>query len=112
MAIVSVDTLTPHSAFYEYGLLTRDEIASHLAAGAVGDVLCHFVDKKVRLVHHPVNERVLAVNPADLHGTRNVVLVSCGGHKLKVFWAARKLLKPAARVVNELVAQRLASPAI
>ena len=110
MAIVSVGALTPHSVFYEYGLLTREEIASLEAAGAVGDVLCHFVDEEGRLVHHPVNERVLAVNPADLHGTRNVVLVSGGWHKLKVIRAALKLLKPAVLIVNELVAQRLAVP--
>lgn len=109
MAIVSVGALTPQSAFYEYGLLTRAEIASLESAGAVGDVLCHFVDEEGRIVPHPVNDRVLAVNPADLRGTRNVVLVSGGWHKLKVIRAALKLLKPTVLIVNELAAQRLAS---
>ena len=111
MAIVSVGALTPNSVFYEYGLLTRPEIASLEAAGAVGDVLCHFVDEEGRIVRHPVNDRVLAVNPADLHNTRNVVLVSGGWHKLKVIRAALKLLKPAILIVNETVAETLASEA-
>jgi DNA-binding transcriptional regulator LsrR (DeoR family) len=111
MAIVSVGALTPNSVFYEYGLLTRPEIASLEAAGAVGDVLCHFVDEEGRIVRHPVNDRVLAVNPADLHNTRNVVLVSGGWHKLKVIRAALKLLKPAILIVNETVAESLASEA-
>jgi DNA-binding transcriptional regulator LsrR (DeoR family) len=111
MAIVSVGALTPNSVFYEYGLLTRSEIASLEAAGAVGDLLCHFVDEEGRIVRHPVNDRVLAVNPADLHNTRNVVLVSGGWHKLKVIRAALKLLKPAILIVNETVAETLASEA-
>ena len=111
MAIVSVGALTPNSVFYEYGLLTRPEIASLEAAGAVGDVLCHFVDAEGRIVRHPVNDRVLAVNPADLHNTRNVVLVSGGWHKLKAIRAALKLLKPAILIVNEMVAEDLASGA-
>jgi len=111
MAIVSVGALTPNSVFYEYGLLTRQEIASLEAAGAVGDVLCHFVDAEGRIVRHPVNDRVLAVNPADLINTRNVVLVSGGWHKLKAIRAALKLLKPSVLIVNEMVAESLASEA-
>lgn len=109
MAVVSVGALTPHCVFYEYGLLTRSEIASLEAAGAVGDVLCHFVDEEGRIVPHDVNDRVLAVNPLDLQGTRNVILVSGGWHKLKIIKAALKLLRPTMLIVNELVAERLAS---
>jgi P-type E1-E2 ATPase len=54
-----------------------------------------------------VNDRVLAVNPAELHNTRNVVLVSGGWHKLKVIRAALKLLKPSILIVNEMVAENL-----
>ncbi len=110
MAIVSVGALTPHSVFYEYGLLTRAEIASLEDAGAVGDILCHFINAEGEIVRHPVNDRVLAVNPAALHNTRNVVLVSGGWHKLKIIRAALKMLKPSILMVNELVAERLAAP--
>ena len=53
MAVVSVGDLTPHSVFSEYGLLTRDEIASLEAAGAVGDLLCHFIDAEGNVIDHP-----------------------------------------------------------
>ena len=36
--------------------LTREEIASLDAAGAVGDVLCHFINEDGELVDHPVND--------------------------------------------------------
>jgi DNA-binding transcriptional regulator LsrR (DeoR family) len=108
MAIVSVGALTPHSLFYEYGLLSREEIASLEAAGAVGDVLCHFIDEEGELISHPVNDRVVAVNPLDLRATREVILVSGGWEKLKAITAAMRLLRPSVLIVNELVAERLA----
>jgi DNA-binding transcriptional regulator LsrR (DeoR family) len=107
MAVVSVGDLTPHSVFSEYGLLTRDEIASLEAAGAVGDLLCHFIDADGNVIDHPVNDRVLAVNPMSLRGTRQIVLASGGWHKLTVIRAALKLLRPTVLIVNELVAERL-----
>ena len=107
MAIVTVGALTPHSAFYEYGLLTREEIASLEAAGAVGDVLCHFIDEHGHIVDHPVNERVVAVAPDALMGTRSLFLVSGGWNKLKSIWAALILLRLAVLIVNELDAELL-----
>ncbi len=109
MAVVSVGDLTPHSVFSEYGLLTRDEIASLEAAGAVGDLLCHFIDAEGNVIDHPVNERVIAINPTSLRGTRQIVLASGGWHKLTVIRAALRLLRPTVLIVNELVAERLSA---
>lgn len=107
IAVVSVGDLTPHSVFSEYGLLTRDEIASLEQAGAVGDLLCHFIDADGNVIDHPVNDRVIAVNPTSLRGTRQIVLASGGWHKLTVIRAALRLLRPTVLIVNELVAERL-----
>ncbi len=107
MGIVSVGALAANSAFTEYGLLTRDEIASLHAAGAIGDVLCHFVDEEGNVIRHPVNDRVIAVDPSVLTGTKNMVLVSGGWHKVKIVRAALKLVRPKVLIVNERVAEHL-----
>lgn len=107
MAIVSVGALTPNSAFVEYGLLSKDEMASLEAAGAVGDVLCHFVDEEGNVISHPVNDRVVAVNPEHLSVAKNMVLASGGSHKFKIVRAAIKLLRPKVLIVNEKVAEQL-----
>ena len=107
MAIVSVGALAPNSAFVEYGLLSEEEISSLHAAGAVGDVLCHFVDEEGNVLRHPVNDRVIAVNPEQLGAARNMVLVSGGWHKVKIVRAAIKLLRPKVLIVNERVAEQL-----
>ena len=107
MAIVSVGALAPHSAFVEYGLLSKDEMSSLHAAGAVGDVLCHFVDEEGNVIRHPVNDRVMSINPEQLNAARNMVLVSGGSHKFKIVRAAIKLLRPKVLIVNERVAEHL-----
>ena len=107
MAIVSVGALAPHSAFVEYGLLSKDEMSSLHAAGAVGDVLCHFVNEEGNVIHHPVNDRVMSINPEQLNAARNMVLVSGGSHKFKIVRAAIKLLRPKVLIVNERVAEHL-----
>ncbi len=107
MGIVSVGALTPTSAFAEYGLLTRDEISSLHAAGAVGDVLCHFLDEEGNIIRHPVNDRVIAVDPSTLTTARNLVLVSGGSQKVKVVRAAIKLIHPKVLIVNENTAENL-----
>lgn len=107
MGIVSVGALTPTSAFAEYGLLTREEISSLHAAGAVGDVLCHFLDEEGNIIRHPINDRVIAVNPSTLSMARNMVLVSGGSQKVKVVRAAMKLIRPKVLIVNESTAGSL-----
>ncbi|MDZ7907735.1 MAG: DeoR family transcriptional regulator [Rhodobacteraceae bacterium GWF1_65_7] len=108
MAVLSVGDLTPHSVFREYGLLTSDELVSLEKAGAIGDVLCHFVDAEGQIVDHPVNRRVLAVNPLDLREARSIVLASGGWQKFAILRAALKLLRPGVLIVDDLVAERLA----
>lgn len=94
--------------FREYGLLTSDELVSLEKAGAIGDVLCHFVDAEGQIVDHPVNRRVLAVNPLDLREARSIVLASGGWQKFAILRAALKLLRPGVLIVDDLVAERLA----
>ncbi|SMX37951.1 sugar-binding transcriptional regulator [Maliponia aquimaris] len=107
IAILSVGDLTPRSLLAEYGLLTQDEIASLERAGAVGDVLCRFVDAEGRIVDHPVNDRVFAIHPHDLRQARKLVLASGGWHKYTVIRAAMRMLSPAVLVTDEAIASRL-----
>jgi len=111
LAILSVGDLSPFSTVSEYALLERDELAALERAGAVGDVLCRFIDADGNIIDHPVNDRVVAVDPRDLRGTRKLVLASGGWQKHGVIRGALKLLHPHVLVTDEIVAERLASEA-
>lgn len=107
LAIVSVGDLSPQSTFSRFGLLGRPEIASLERAGAVGDVLCRFIDADGRIVDHEINDRVVAVHPDALSGARKLVLASGGWHKSPAILAAIRLLHPNVLVTDEVVAERL-----
>lgn len=111
MAILSVGELSPFSTFSEYLLLESDELAALERRGAVGDVLCRFIDIDGNVIDHPVNERVVAIDPLELKGTRKLVLASGGWQKYAVIRGALKLLHPHVLVTDELVAERLVAEA-
>ena len=108
LAVVSTGDLSPDSIFTRYGLLTHDEIISLERAGAIGDVLCHFIDAEGRVIDHPVNDRALAFHPADLKEAREVVLASGGWNKLTAIRASINLLSPQVLITDSVVAERLA----
>ena len=107
LALLSVGELSPFSTVFEYGLLERDELVALERQGAVGDILGRFIDMDGNIIDHPVNERVVAVDPRDLKGTRKLVLASGGWQKYKVIRGALKLLRPHVLVTDALVAERL-----
>lgn len=67
------------------GDVRREEL---VAAGAVGDMLGYFVDAEGALLDHPVNRRVIGVNPLELRDMPNVILAAGGPHKTGVIAAA------------------------
>lgn len=109
MAVFPLGDPTPHPVFSECGLLPRDEIASLEAAGAVGDLLCHFIGAGGNVIDHPVNKRVLAVDPLSVRGNRQIVSTSDGWHKLTVIRAVSNPLLPTVLIFSEVVAERPAA---
>ena len=109
LAVLSVGDRSPVSTFSEYVLLEREEFAALQAAGAVGDVLCRFIDIDGNIIDHELNKRVIAVDPQELQGARKIVLASGGWQKYGVIRGALRLLNPHVLVTDELVAERLAA---
>lgn len=111
LAVVTAGDLSPYSTVSQFSILERDDIASLQAAGAVGHVLFRFIDANGKVVDHPMNDRVMAIDPRDLGATRKIVLASGGWRKYDAVRAAMKLLKPHVLVTDESVAERLVAEA-
>ncbi len=107
LALVSVGELTPASTLVRLGVISRDDLVSLTRAGAVADVLCRFIDAQGRLVDHPLNRRVVAVNPQDLRGTPKLVLASGGWRKVQALHAALALLSPSVLITDQQAAEGL-----
>ncbi len=84
LALVSAGDVTDTSTIRRLGLITQEELSSLKAAGAVGDLLGHFLDIEGRIVDHPINRRVLALAPEELKRIPKVVVTSGGESKVSI----------------------------
>ncbi len=82
ITITSVGALASTSLVMRIGLLTTAEMNSLLRAGAVGDLLCHFLDANGNLVDHPLNRRVVGLAPGELSDVGTRVVVGGGREKI------------------------------
>jgi DNA-binding transcriptional regulator LsrR (DeoR family) len=107
VAIVSVGDVSERATLFREGLLTPAERVRLVAAGAVGDVLGHFLDASGRVVDDPVADRIIAVDLADLARARELVLASGGMRKVAALAAALKALRVTTLVTDEAAARGL-----
>lgn len=110
LALVSVGDLSTRSTIRQLGLIGDDDAASLRAAGAVGDLLGHYLDVGGRVVDHPINRRVVALGLDDLKAIPMVVLASGGPEKLGILRGALTAGYADALITDENTAEALARP--
>lgn len=82
IALLSVGDIGAQASIFRRGILTWSDAKSLKDAGAVGDVLCHFVDADGKVLDHPVNHRAMAINPVDISKVPKVIISSGGVRKI------------------------------
>ena len=107
LALVSVGDVSEEATLFRQGLLPRSALASLQAAGAVGDVLCHFIDAAGKIVDHPVNRRVVAVDLEDLRRVPRIVVAAGGRRKVAAIRAALKATGAGVLITEEGAARGL-----
>jgi DNA-binding transcriptional regulator LsrR (DeoR family) len=107
LAMVSVGDVREDATLFREGLLPRSMLPSLVDAGAVGDVLCHFVDANGHVVDHPVNQRVVAVGLGDLRRVPTIVLAAGGRRKARAIRAALKATQARVLITDETAARAL-----
>lgn len=106
-AVISVGSLAPTAPITRYGFLERRHLDELKAAGAVGDILCYFIDGDGHIVDHSVNRRVCAFDPRSLGRIPNVILASGGTEKVPALYAALLLTEANVLITDELSASQL-----
>lgn len=107
VALVSVGDVSEKATLFREGLLPRGQVTSLRAAGAVGDLLCHFIDSEGRVVDHLVNRRVIAVDLKDLRRVPEIAIASGGKRKVGALRAALKALKVSVLITDDAAATGL-----
>jgi DNA-binding transcriptional regulator LsrR (DeoR family) len=107
LALLSVGSLGRDATLFRDGLLPAAARDSLARAGAVGDVLCQFVDAQGRKVDHPANECTMAVDIGDLAGVPLVAIASGGASKVAILSAALRALRVQVLITDEAAAAGL-----
>ncbi len=69
------------------GIPASVSVKELLEAGAVGDALGYYLNKKGKLAKHRLNGCVVGMNLGDLADIDNVILAAGGGHKIPIIKA-------------------------
>lgn len=84
IAIVSVGSLGPEATNRQIGLIDAEDAKLLLAQGAVGDLLCTFMDETGRPVDHALNGCAVGLGVQDLKRVPACVLASGGEEKVPI----------------------------
>lgn len=106
LALLTCGDLT-ESLVVTYGINDPEQVRALEKAGAVGDMLGHFMDADGEAIDHPLNRRTVAITLDDLRKIKRVVLVSGGSKKFVVTRAALRGRYPSVLVTDEETARRL-----
>jgi DNA-binding transcriptional regulator LsrR (DeoR family) len=107
LALVSVGDVSEQATLFREGLLPRSQISNLVRAGAVGEVLCQFIDAEGRVVEHALNRRAVAVELKDLARVPKIVFAAGGNRKVQALRAAFKALPVSVLITDEAAARGL-----
>ncbi|MEM9320287.1 MAG: sugar-binding transcriptional regulator [Pseudomonadota bacterium] len=107
VVLLSCGGITTLTTSYRSGHITEAERNSLVAAGAVGDILYHFLDAEGRLVDHPVNRRSISMPLDRLKRIPKRVLISGGPEKAAILQAGLASLQPNVLITDEISARAL-----
>jgi len=107
LAVLSVADVSRQASIFRRGLLTPHDAESLQAAGAVGDVLCQFVNDQGEIVDHPINKRAMAIDPTQLRKVPKVIISAGGVRKAQIIRASILTTKAKVLITDETTAQEL-----
>jgi DNA-binding transcriptional regulator LsrR (DeoR family) len=104
--LLGVGECGPSSHLLGSSQITARELADLRGAGAVGDLLGRFFDRRGRVVECDLNQRTLGLDPDDLRG-RRVIALAGGKDKLAALEGALATGLVTGLITDEATAHRL-----
>ena len=88
LAIVGIGVPDRDTVLYQSQILTDKEIEELRALGAVGDIALRFFDRDGRPIDHPINDRIIGLDLAQMKRIPRVLGISGGAGKFEVIRGA------------------------
>lgn len=107
LAVVSCGDIGREGTSLSQGFLSPEDHHGLVAAGAVCDTICQFLDAEGRNVSHPVQDRVMSVGLDVVAGAGHVVLASGGRRRAAAIRATIARIGCSTLVTDEAAARAL-----
>lgn len=107
LAVVSCGDIGGLGTSLSREFLTAEDHAGLIAAGAVCDTMCHFLDAEGRSVAHPVQDRVMSVGLDAVARAGHIVLASGGRRRAAAIRATITRIGCGTLVTDEAAARAL-----
>lgn len=88
MTVVGIGGMDDSATIVKSSILAPSDFRLLAMKGAVGDVICHFIDQNGNLIDTAVDSRLVSVPLGTLKELENVIGVAAGKHKLAAIHAA------------------------
>ena len=106
-AILVAGDVSKRSYLASTGLPREVSLDELTAAGAVGDILGHFLDIDGDEIAHPLNKRTIGVELDKLHAIPEKILAAAGRHKVDIIRAALKRGLVSTLITDDVTAELL-----
>ena len=85
--LVGIGSLGDSATVFRSGVLGQTDMFYLKMHSAVGDVLCHFLDKDGRLIQSPIEDRLISMPLERLQQMHNVIGLAAGREKIEAIRA-------------------------
>jgi len=88
MTIVGIGAMDNNATILKASILSHNDFLLLNMKGAVGDIICHFIDRDGNLVDTDIDSRLVSVPLSTLNQLENVIGVAAGKHKVSSITSA------------------------
>lgn len=80
--LVGIGAMHDSATIVKSGTLNQNDLFYLKMNNAVGDVLCHFLDREGQLIHTPIEDRLISTSLDQLKQMPNVIGLAAGANKV------------------------------
>jgi DNA-binding transcriptional regulator LsrR (DeoR family) len=90
MSVVGIGSINENATIVKSGILSYNDLLYLKMKGAVGDILCHFLDKDGNLVNTNIEDQLISTPLSTLSSLNNVIAAAAGNEKVSAIKAVLK----------------------
>ncbi len=90
MTVVGIGSMDKDATILKSSILTQNDFLLLSMKNAVGDIICHFLDKDGNIVDNEIDDKLMNISLDALKNLKNVIGVAAGKHKVSAIQAALK----------------------